>query len=130
VELEYLSKQFGITTLSDSPLRVVVKVHGFKPKQVKGESSDIDDSTSIKSEYDALVKFTDKYKTKQCVRTHKTIHKYSVKKKVSLKQEKMEADDEKGDFFSIEDLLNSKEFHKTICIKLTSCHPPRGYYCP
>jgi hypothetical protein len=32
----------------------------------------------------------------------------------------MEADDEKGEMFSIEDRLNSKDFHKTISIKLTS----------
>jgi hypothetical protein len=97
-------KQFVISNLSNSPLHSVVKVHGVKPKRIKGDSSDSDDdSTSIKSENDAPIKFTGKYNTTQFVHTRTFIPKSTMKEKVLVKQEKTEADDEKGNIFSLED---------------------------
>jgi hypothetical protein len=82
-ELEASVKIFFIATLSYSPLCIVVKVHGFKPKRVKGDSSDNDDSSSVTSVNDAPVKFTSKYNATQFVHTQTVIPRYAVKKKVS-----------------------------------------------
>jgi hypothetical protein len=118
-ELEASVKQFVISALSDSPLRIVIKVHGFKPKWVKGDSSNSDDSSLVTSVNDTPVKCTGKYNATQFVHTRTVIPRYAVKKGVSIKQENTEADDEKGEIFSMEDRLNSKDFHKTSSIKLT-----------
>jgi hypothetical protein len=66
------------------------------------------------------VKFTCKYNVTQFVHTHTVIPKSAVKKEISVKQEKIYADDEKGELFSMEDMSNSKDFHQIGSITLTS----------
>jgi hypothetical protein len=62
------------------------------------------------------------------VRTRTTISKAAVKKKPVIKREKEEQDDEKGKAYSMEDCLNSKDFHHIASIKLTSRDETPGWY--
>jgi hypothetical protein len=111
-------KQFIIATLSDDPLHIVVNTHGFKTKQITGDLYVSDGSNSDKSKSEEPVKFTGKYNATQFFCTRTVIPRSAVKKRISVKQEKDEADEGKCEAFSMEDRLNSKDFHMIASIKL------------
>jgi hypothetical protein len=122
-------RQFTIATLSDGLLQIVIKVHGFKAKRNPNSSSDSEEeSTSNDSDQDEAIKFTGRYNATQFVRTRTTISKAAVKPKPSVKKEKEEADEEKGEAFSMEDRLNSKDFHNIASIKLASREETPEWY--
>jgi hypothetical protein len=119
--LQASARQFTIATLSNGLLQIVIKVHGFKAKRNPNISSDSEEeSTRNDSDQDEAVKFTGRYNATQFVRTCTTISKAAVKPKPSVKKEKEEADEKKGESFSMEDRLNSNDFHKIASIKLAS----------
>jgi hypothetical protein len=62
------------------------------------------------------------------VRTRTTISKAAVKKKPVIKRDKEETDAEKGEACSMEDRLDSKDFHHIASIKLTSRDETLGWY--
>jgi hypothetical protein len=113
-------RQFTIATLSNDALKILVKVHGFKVKRSDGESSGSDESASNDSQKDDAIKFTGRYNASQFVQTRTSISKAAVKRKPTIKKEQQEADDEKGEAYSMEDRLNSKDFHQIASIKLAS----------
>jgi hypothetical protein len=119
-ELEAPVKQFTITTLSNALLQIVVKIDRFKAKRSGSVSSHTEDSEFGNSDKDEAVKFTGRYNATQCVRTCTMITNAAVKKKPMIKKEKEGAEDEKGEAYSMEDHLNSKEFHMIVSIKLAS----------
>jgi hypothetical protein len=96
-ELQASVRQFIIATLSNDALQIVVKVHGFKVKMSDGESSGSDESASHDSQKDDAIKFTGRYNASQFVQTRTSISKAAVKQKPTIKKEKQEADDEKGE---------------------------------
>jgi hypothetical protein len=119
-ELQASVRQFTIATLSNDTLQIVVKENGFKVKMSDGESSGSDESASNDSRKDDAIKFTGRYNASQFVRTRTSISKSAIKRKPTIKNEKQEADDEKGDAYLMEDRINSKDFHQIASIKLAS----------
>jgi hypothetical protein len=127
-DLEASVKQLIIATLYDVPRRIVMKIHGLKPTLIKGGVSDSDGSNSDKSESDEPVKFTGKYNAAQFIPTHTVILWSAVKNKVSVKREKDEADEGKGEAFSMEDRPNSKDFRMIARIKLAAREETPEWY--
>jgi hypothetical protein len=127
-ELQDSARQFTIAILSNASLQVVVKVNQIKAKRGTSKSSDTDDSVSNYSQNDEAVKFTGRCNATQFLRTRTTISKSTVKNKPSIKRVKEEADDEKGEAYSMEDRLNSKGFHEISSIKLTSREETPAWY--
>jgi hypothetical protein len=122
-------RQFTIATLSNDPLQIVINVHGFKAKRNPSSLSDSEEESACYDiDQDEAVKFTGRYKATQFFRTRTTILKAAVKRKPSIKKEKEEADEEKGEAFSMEDRLNSKDFHKIARIKLASREETPEWY--
>jgi hypothetical protein len=119
-ELQASVRQLTIATLSSDALQIVVKIHGFKAKRNEGESSGSDDNSSNDSQKEDAIKFTGRYNATQFVRTRTSISKSDIKRKSTIKKEKQEADDEKGEAYSMEDRLDSKDFHRIASIKLAS----------
>jgi hypothetical protein len=119
-ELQASVRQLTIATLSNDTLQIVIKIHGFKAKRNDDESSVSDDNASNDSLKEDAIKFTGRYNASQFVQTRTSISKSDVKRKPTIKKEKQEADDEKGEANSMEDRLNSKDFHKIASIKLAS----------
>jgi hypothetical protein len=74
------------------------------------------------------VKFTGRYNATQFVRTRTTISKAFVKKKPMVKKEKEGAEVEKGEAYSMEDSLNSKDFHRIVSIKVASREETPEWY--
>jgi hypothetical protein len=60
--------------------------------------------------------------------THTSISKAAIKNKPSIKKKKEDADEEKGEAYSMEDRLNSKDFHKIASIKLSSREETPEWY--
>jgi hypothetical protein len=107
----------------------VIKVHGFKAKRNPSSLSDSEEESACNdSDQDEVVKFTGRYNATQFVRTHTTISKAAVKFKPAIKKEKEKADEEKGEAFSMEYHLNSKDFHKIVSIKLASREETPEWY--
>jgi hypothetical protein len=130
-DLEASVKQFVIAALSDSTLCIVVKIHGFKPKRIKCDVSDSNNSNSDRSESEESVKFTGKYNAAQFIRTCAVIPILAVKNKIFVKQEKYEADEAdegKGEVFSMEDRLKSKDFQMITSINLASREETPEWY--
>jgi hypothetical protein len=93
-----------------------------------GESSVSDENASIDNRKDDAIKFTGRYNASQFVRTRTSISKSSVKRKPTIKKDKQEADDDKGEAYSMEDRLNSKDFHQIASIKLASRDETTEWY--
>jgi hypothetical protein len=127
-ELEASVKQSTITTFSNAPLQIVMKVHGFKAKRIGNELSDSDGNVSSDSEKDEAIKFTGRYNATKFVQIRTTISKEAVKKKPVVKKEKEEKYDDKGGTYSMEVRLNSVDFHHISSIKLTSRDETPGWY--
>jgi hypothetical protein len=122
-------KKFIIDNLSAAPLHIIVKVHGFKQKIVKGgHSSSSDDGSSDGSESASPVKFTGRFNTAKVVQTRTVISKSAVKNKVTINAEVGEVNEDKGEVFYMEGRLNSKYFHKIASIKLTSREDTPEWY--
>jgi hypothetical protein len=119
-ELQASIRQLAIATLSNDALQIVVHIYGFKAKRNDGESSGSDDNSSNDSQKGDAIKFTGRYNATQFVRRRTSISKSDVKRKRTIKKEEEEADDEKGESYSMEDRLNSKDFHRIDSIKLAS----------
>jgi hypothetical protein len=104
-------------------------VHIFKQRIVKEEKySSSDEGSKDGSESASPVKFNGRFNAAQFVLTRTMIPKSAVKKTIPAKTEANEATEDKGESFSMEDWLNSKDFHKIASIKPISCEDTPEWY--